>query len=66
VGIAIGVTGSLVATRYLQSMLFEVAPHDTNVFAAVIGILAGVAVAACYLPAHRATRVEPMEALRQG
>jgi putative ABC transport system permease protein len=65
VGIAIGVAGSLVVTRYLKSMLTDVAPHDTSVFAAVIGILAGVAVTACYLPAHRATRVEPMEALRQ-
>jgi putative ABC transport system permease protein len=65
VGIAIGVSGSLVMTRYLQSMLFDVAPHDASVFAAVIVILAGVVVAASYLPAHRATRVEPMEALRQ-
>ena len=64
VGIAIGVAGSVLLTRYLQSLLFGVGTHDIGVFAGVAGLLLAVAAAACYVPARKATRVDPMVALR--
>jgi predicted permease len=63
-GIAVGLTGALVLTRYLQSLLFGVSTRDVGVFAAVTVLLFAVALLACYIPARRATRVEPMAALR--
>jgi putative ABC transport system permease protein len=64
VGIAIGLTGSLLLTRTLQSMLFGVTATDPLTFAAVILILVLTALLACYLPARRAAEVDPMVALR--
>jgi predicted permease len=63
-GLAIGLAGSFVLTRYLQSLLFGVAPHDMTVFGGVTVLLLCVAIAACYIPARRATRIDPMVALR--
>jgi putative ABC transport system permease protein len=63
-GLAGGLIGSMVVTRFLQSMLFEVNATDPLTFAAVTVSLAGVALAACVIPARRATRVEPLTALR--
>jgi putative ABC transport system permease protein len=63
-GIAFGIGGALVVTRWLQSLLFGVTPHDAGVFVAVSGLLFAVALAACYVPARRASRVDPMVALR--
>jgi predicted permease len=64
-GVAIGVLGSLALTRYVQSLLYGVTRYDPLVFAAVAAGLLAVAAAACYIPARRATRVDPMVALRQ-
>jgi len=64
VGAALGVALALAATRYLSSMLFHVPPNDPATIVAVTTLLALVALAACYIPARRATRVDPMVALR--
>jgi predicted permease len=64
IGIGIGLAGSLALTRFLTGLLFEVKPMDPLVLAAVAFILASVAFLACYIPARRATKVDPMIALR--
>jgi predicted permease len=64
VGIVLGILGSLALTRYLRTLLFGVAAHDVTVYAAVSSVLAAVAIAACYIPARRATAVDPTVALR--
>src|SRR5215471_7278347 len=63
-GVAIGLAASLVLTRFLSSFLFGVAATDPLTFAAVAFLLAAVALAACYIPARRALRVDPLIALR--
>ena len=64
VSLVVGLVASLGAARLLQSQLFGVGPNDVVTFAVVSVVLAGVAVVACYLPARRASRVDPMTALR--
>jgi predicted permease len=64
IGIVLGLVGSVALTRYLQSLLFGVGAHDLPVYAGVTALLFAVAMAACYLPAQRATRVDPTVALR--
>ena len=64
IGLAIGVVGALAGTRLLSSLLYEVRPTDAITFAAVSLILLAVAIIASYLPARRATRVDPIVALR--
>jgi putative ABC transport system permease protein len=64
VGIVLGLIGAMILTRLLRSMLFGVDPTDPLTFAAVPPLLVSVALLACCVPARRAARVDPMEALR--
>jgi putative ABC transport system permease protein len=64
IGVVIGVSVSLVASRVLASQLWGISPRDPLTMAAVVGVVALAGAAACYLPARRATRVDPMIALR--
>jgi predicted permease len=64
VGIAAGLLGAFAVTRALQSMLFDVRATDPATFAALAALLLLVGLLACYIPARRATRVDPMVALR--
>jgi predicted permease len=63
-GVVAGLFGSLALTRFLQSMLFDVKPSDPVTFAAIAALLAAVTLLACLVPVHRATRVDPLSALR--
>jgi putative ABC transport system permease protein len=64
VGIAVGAAGAFVLSRYLKTLLFEVTPGDPWTYASIAILLAMVALAASLVPARRATRVDPMIALR--
>jgi putative ABC transport system permease protein len=65
IGAVIGVAGSVLLLRSLQSLLFGVTPNDLATYVAVLGLLGVVATLASYVPARRATRIEPLVALRQ-
>jgi putative ABC transport system permease protein len=64
IGIGLGVLGALAVTRLINSLLFGVQPTDLATFTVVSLALFATAVIACYLPARRATRVDPLVALR--
>jgi putative ABC transport system permease protein len=64
-GLAAGLFGALLLTQFLRSMLFAVKPTDPVTFIAIAALLTAVALLACYIPAHRATRVDPLVALRE-
>jgi predicted permease len=64
IGLVLGLAGAIGLTRFLQSMLFGVGTYDVPVFAGVTLLLLAVAILACYIPARRATDVDPMIALR--
>jgi len=63
-GLAVGLVGALALMRVISSLLFGVTTKDPLTFATVAGLLAVVALLACYIPARRATKVDPMIALR--
>jgi putative ABC transport system permease protein len=63
-GILIGLVGALALTRLMGTMLYGVRPTDPLTFVSVAAVLGAIAMLACYLPARRAMKVDPMEALR--
>jgi putative ABC transport system permease protein len=64
VGLAIGVVGSLALARYIQTLLFNVTPNDPITIITVGALMAAIGIAACWVPAARAARIAPSEALR--
>jgi putative ABC transport system permease protein len=64
IGIAIGLLGAVSLSRLMTSLLFGVTPTDVLTFASVSAGLIAVALLACYIPARRATKVDPLVALR--
>jgi len=64
-GILLGIVAALWATRWLSSLLFEITPLDPATFSAVSLLLLAVALAACWIPARRALRIDPIQALRE-
>lgn len=64
VGIGIGIAGAFAVTRYLTTLLFGVKPVDVITFAGVALVLAAVVFLACLIPARRAAKIDPLEALR--
>jgi putative ABC transport system permease protein len=65
VGIGIGLAGTFFLTKYVASMLFNVPPYDPLTLVGVVLALMAISLCACYLPARRATLVDPIEALRE-
>src|SRR6185369_128819 len=64
VGVALGLLGALAFTRMLKGLLFGISASDPLTFTLLAALLVGVALLACWIPARRATKVDPLEALR--
>ncbi len=65
IGAAAGILSAIALGRGVSSVLFHVAPRDPQIFTLAVATLAIVAIAACFIPAHRASRIDPMTALRE-
>lgn len=65
IGIALGLAGAAALTRFISSLLFGIVPTDFATFASLAALMAVIALSACFLPARRAARVDPMAALRE-
>ena len=65
IGLALGLALTFSLTRFIGSMLYGVSPTDSRTVLVVVGLLAAIAILACYLPAHRATRINPVSAIRE-
>jgi ABC-type antimicrobial peptide transport system permease subunit len=64
IGVVIGLTGAFALSRYVETLLYDVTPSDPMSYAGTAGILLAVAAVACYVPARRAMRVDPLVALQ--
>jgi putative ABC transport system permease protein len=64
IGVAAGVAAAVMLTRYLESMLYDLGTLDVTTFAVVAAAFAAVALVAAYVPARRATAIDPLAALR--
>jgi ABC-type antimicrobial peptide transport system permease subunit len=64
-GLAVGIVGAVLITRTMRALLFGVSPTEPIVFGAIAALLLVVAILACWIPARRAMRLDPMDALRQ-
>jgi ABC-type antimicrobial peptide transport system permease subunit len=64
IGVVVGLVGAAALSRYLEGMLYGLTPLDPTTFLAVVVVFAAVATVASYVPARRATRVDPLVALR--
>ena len=65
IGLGVGLIGATIVTQFLRSMLFSVTATDPLTFASIALLLAAVALLACFIPAQRATQVDPLVALRE-
>jgi ABC-type antimicrobial peptide transport system permease subunit len=65
IGLGAGLIGAAIVTRFLRSMLFSVTATDPVTFGSIALLLAAVALLACFIPARRATQVDPLVALRE-
>ncbi|MGH9745395.1 MAG: ABC transporter permease [Candidatus Acidiferrales bacterium] len=65
IGLGAGLIGAAIVTRFLRSMLFSITPTDPITFGSIAALLAAVALLACFIPARRATEVDPLVALRE-
>jgi putative ABC transport system permease protein len=65
IGLGVGLIGAAIVTRFLRSMLFSVTATDPLTFVSIAVLLASVALFACFIPAQRATQVDPLVALRE-
>ncbi len=64
IGTVLGLGGAFALTRWIRTLLFEITATDPLTYVGVVGLLAVVALLACYIPARRATKVDPLVALR--